>query len=337
MFTPPPIFNRRKSESRAFTLVELLVSMSILSLIFIMLLSVITNTTNLWISSSAKVEAFQSARMAFDAMTRSLSQATLNTYIDYDYDANGNPSRYLLQSELRFVTGSTGTNGFPGTPNTGQAFFFVAPASYTLKTAQYGGMESLLNVCGYYISFSQNNAIPGHANTDLAKQTYRYRLMQSIIPTEQNTGVYTSASTSWFTSSVDYSHPVADNIIALIIRPQDPSVVAPASPDLSSDGTDTYNYDTTLNAKANSPPPTANQLPPVLQVTMVAIDEASAKRIANGSAQPPVIVNMLAGIFSQPSNFDADLDALEGSLRKAKIQYRVFSSTIAVREAKWTK
>jgi len=326
MDLPPPIRPWHKSAFRAFTLMELLVSMAVLSLIVVLLLSVITNTSNILIASSAKVDAFQGARMAFDTLTRKLSQATLNTYIGYD--DNSNPTCYLRQSELKFTIGLAGSDGFPGTAGAGQSFFFIAPASYTLDFPNYGGMESLLNVCGYYVSFSTNSTIPSHVRTS---QPYRYRLMQLIVPTEEN-AVYTSSGNTWFTNFTASSFPVADNIIALFIRPQDPDPSASPT-DLPTD----YTYDSTLGANSKSQPPTANQLPPVMRVTMVAIDEISAKRMDAGSDQPAQITAALAGKFSDSGQFDTDLGNLEEALRSAKIQYRVFSSAVAIQEAKWTK
>ncbi|XHR27120.1 MAG: prepilin-type N-terminal cleavage/methylation domain-containing protein [Chthoniobacteraceae bacterium] len=326
MLSFSPIPPRRKPGFRAFTLLELLVSLTILSLIIVLLLSMITNASTIWLSSSAKVDAFQSARMAFDTLTRKLSQATLNTYIGYDDSSNA--TRYLRQSELKFTIGLSGSGAYPGTPGTGQVFFFVAPASYTLNTSGYCGMESLLNVCGYYVSFSTNNTVPAHVK---ANQVYRYRLMQLIVPTEQNS-VYTSSGNAWFTDFVASSYPAADNIIALFIRPQDPDP-ALASPDLTAD----YTCDSTLNATANPQPVTANQLPPIMQVTMVAIDEAFAKRAENGSTPPAKITAALAGKFTVTSEFENDLSKLEMALQDAKIPYRVFSSAVAIRESKWTK
>ena len=63
---------------RAFTLVELLTAMAVFMLILVVLFSAISQTSSVLRQSTTRIEAFQSARMGFYLLTRSLSQATLN-------------------------------------------------------------------------------------------------------------------------------------------------------------------------------------------------------------------------------------------------------------------
>src|ERR1043165_7333896 len=76
---------RSPRPNSAFTLVELMVSTAVIVLIFATLLTMTDSTQRLTQSTSAKVEQFREARVAFEAMTRRISQATLNTYWDYQY------------------------------------------------------------------------------------------------------------------------------------------------------------------------------------------------------------------------------------------------------------
>lgn len=311
-----------------FSIIELLVAVTIFVAMLTIVLSVIGQATNIWKGSSNKIEAFQSARAGFEQVTRSISQATLNTYLDYN-DVN-DPKQYLRQSELKFLIGQSGASGMPGLTGTGQCIFFQAPLTYTLNTGNYGGLDSLLNTCGYYVSFTTNTGVPSHV--PLSKNPYRYRLMQLLVPVEKNM-VYNAsgAGTQWFAAQTNYVTAVADNIVALIVRPQDPSAT---TPDIS---TNTYAYDSTSNATNYPQPLTANQLPPVVQVTMVAIDEASAARIDQGGAAPGVITSALSGKFTNPALYDLDLADLESSLLKAGIDCRIFAGAVPIRESKWTK
>jgi uncharacterized protein (TIGR02599 family) len=127
-----------------------------------------------------------------------------------------------------------------------------------------------------------------------------------------------------------YATPVADNVIALIIRPQDP---AASPPDITAN----FAYDSRLGATANPQPVTANQLPPNLNVTMIVIDEASAKRFENSTQEPSIISSALDGKFQKVENYQADLDSLKNTLGAARIQYRVFETAVPLRESKWTK
>lgn len=313
-------------KAEAFTLIELLVSTAVVSVILVLMISVVIQASAVWRRSSGTVEAFQSARLAYELITRNLSQATLNAYLDYDNATT--PTRYLRKSELAFRSGRAGADGLPGTLGTGQAFFFQSPLGYATNT-NYTGLETLLNTCGYYITFTTNSSIPSHVSA--TENPYRYRLMQMLVPTERNDIYKTNLTASaWFSDYTNAAVPVADNIIALIIRPQDP---ASDPPDLPGG----YTYDTRTNTLADPQPDSANQLPPVMHVTMVAIDETAAKRLDAGSSQPPAITAALGSRFQSAANFQADLAALEASLIQARIPYRVFSSAVPMRESKWTK
>src|SRR5436190_16349610 len=71
-----------------FTLVELLVSTTLIAAIMFLLLSIVDSTQRVWQRTTEKAGQFQAARNAFEAMTRQLSQATLNTYWrTYDNDS----------------------------------------------------------------------------------------------------------------------------------------------------------------------------------------------------------------------------------------------------------
>ncbi len=364
---------------RAFTLVELMVSVAVLVLLMAICFSILAQTSTVSKSATQKIDAFQGARLAFDLMTRQLAHATLNTYIDYDNPAA--PQHYLRRSDLKFLIGPAGSplgaGTLPGTADTGQCIFFAGPAGRA-NSSSYAAMDSLLNVCGYYVSFedaAQSVMPPFIQNTLRGQQShYRFCLMQLVVPTDQTgaTGslyplpapTTTAQWTSWQTGSHQYdwfsnfisgsssssSGPVllAENIIALIIRPRDPSVsltgATGQNPDLSSDNPNNpdYVYDSTENATTFPQPRTANQLPPVLEVTMIAIDEISALHLESGTNIPKAIASALGSRFKVAANFTSDLAAVEAALSSTapgqpRIQYRVFSSTVPILEAKWTK
>lgn len=57
----------------AFTLVEVMVGMGVLLIIMVLILGIINATSRAWTSSVARIESFQDARAAFEAVTRALS------------------------------------------------------------------------------------------------------------------------------------------------------------------------------------------------------------------------------------------------------------------------
>lgn len=307
-----------------FTIVEILVATAILAFLLFIVLSMTDVISGIWKRTSSKIDSFQDARIAFDSLTRNLSQATLNTYLDYDSPTN--PQRYIRKSELKFLSGPAG-NGLPGITGGGQAILFQAPAGHVNNTAKYQGLEMLLNTCGYYVDFTTNSMIPSHVGS--GSNTHRYRLMQLLVPADQNQ-IYKAAGNAWFSGFVNQAIPVADNVVALIIRPQDPATTP-------NDISTSYLYDSTANATSDPQPDTANQLPPLIHVTMIVLDESSFRRISDGSSQPAVIANALQGRFLQTANYEDDLKTVLEDLQREKLNYRVFTSAVPIRESKWTK
>ena len=91
--------NARDPGSPAFTLVELLISMSVLTVIMLLMVSIAGSTQRIWKQTSTRIDAFRATRTGFESMTRRISQATLNTY--WDYNSTTAPTRYVRRSELR--------------------------------------------------------------------------------------------------------------------------------------------------------------------------------------------------------------------------------------------
>ncbi len=118
----------------------------------------------------------------------------MNSYLGYD--SMTNPTRYIRQSDLRFLIDNAGSGSVPGAAGTGQAVFFQAPLSYATDSSNFGAGD-LLNTCGYFVTYATNANVPSHASG--VSNPYRYRLNQLLSPTEQNK-VYDSTGTAWFSS-----------------------------------------------------------------------------------------------------------------------------------------
>jgi uncharacterized protein (TIGR02599 family) len=403
---------------RAFTLVELLVSMSIITLLMLILVQMVNSTSALWSRTTAKVEQFRAAREAFESMTRNISQATLNTY--WDYDNAQAPTTFIRQSELRFISGpmtnSSSPNhlisSLPSPPRywPSMGIFLFAPLGAadppTNNTANsptnYNGLPNLLNTVGYFVEFNTDRDYIPKFLVGTVQERYRFRLMEMRVPSDQVT-IYQSTSglngstyknitytgRDWFqgptsggqnsfltnASAASGGYPMtrilADNIVQLIILPrlssQDEAALAtttsspPPPPALCQD----YFYDTALN-QINPQIPSGeqqryasgltnpvNQLPPVVTVAMVAIDEKSAQFWASKNNQTMPDLDSSAGLFSgivgsghdstnlfNSSNSgttgQGDLYLFEQFLTQQKLTYRVFSANIALGGAKWS-
>ncbi len=343
----------------AFTLLEVLVASGILVAMLGFLLIVMDQTTRIWTGTSAKVEQFREARTGFERVSTRLSQATLNTYWDYDYNTASPPvpTRYARRSELRFIAGSAATllGNSGSVARVTHAIFFNAPLGITGSTS-YAGLPNALNTFGYFTELGDDTGQrPSFITAAMIPLRWRFRLMEFSQPTENfslyqfTSGTPTApnlassyAGTDWFKTDVNNSpalkRVITENVIALIVTPrlakadealQSPgnATHSPLAPNFSYDSTGT-NVNPQLNPK--------NQLPPVVQLTMVAIDERSAERLDLTSVSQ-VDVFKTAARFTDTRNFTDDFATLEATLTARHMRYRIFTTNVHIRAAKWSR
>ena len=321
--------------------------MAVLTLLLVVMLSMLNVTSSMWTRTRGKIEQFRDARDAFEAMTRRISQATLNTYWDY-LDASGSartpansatftPARYARQSELRFISGPAA--GLMSTLGPTHAIFFQAPLGVVADEAgAYGGLQYLLNTWGFYIEYADDTALrPPFVTTP---PRTRFRLMELTQPSEAMTlysytsGAPSYAGKGWFTDAWNATpppvHVLAENVIALVLLPKLTPKEDPTGITLSPN----YVYDSTaINPDAKINP--KNQLSPVVQMTMIAIDELSANRMT--AADNTGLQAELASLFRDASQFDSDLRGLEAYLIGQKINYLISTTNISIKGAKWSR
>jgi uncharacterized protein (TIGR02599 family) len=344
-------------QSRGFTLVELLVAMFVLALLSVGLASLTQMIARTWSSSVTRIEQFREAREGFETITRRLAPATLNTYWDYQRNAAGDPEKYIRQSELRFISGpALAGNAGASPPRPGHAIFFQAPAGYQ-STPQPGDLQNLLNTLGYFIEFNDDSATRPSFVTTPARS--RFRLMELAESADEltlfqftsgknadgNAKATTYNGREWFEVPLARgdTRVVAENIIALILLPRfaqgersaggvvyDAGALAPA-----------YTYDSTVS-NANPELDSKNQLPPVVQVVMVAIDEVSAARMS--PEENNALLTKLGSLFTDADRLESDLyqeaggaSSLEGFLIDNNINYQIFSTTVGLKSAKWSR
>ena len=343
----PP--NRNQGSRPAFTLLELMVSMTVLALIMLLVFQMLDTTQKTFQNSRARASTFKEARVAFEGITRRIGQAMLNTYFDYQYPNNNTllkPTGYERKSDLHYVNGKAQSLLNGGQFST-HCVFFQAPLGFSLRPENQS-LGSLLNSWGYYIKRgNDNDQIPAFLKAydyaDTSRE--RYRLMEFRPPTENmevyganlNTNYNRTTAYDWFAKQlhlksaggVPFSRPIAENIIALVIEPKrsEKPGATPLAPN--------YEYDSRRFQKVNNPrDETKHQLPPLVEVTMVAIDEESAMRNeqVNGRLEELVAPNL----FTNTTTYKQDLDKLEQSLIDKRITYRIFNETVAIRASKFS-
>jgi uncharacterized protein (TIGR02599 family) len=194
-----------------FTIIELLLSTSLIALIMVLLLGTVDQTQRLWQRSTSKAAQFQAARAAFESMTRRLSQATLNTYYrahDIEIGDSKGDFSFRRQSELQFLSMPTQRviDASPKLLNpmspTAAAYpthsvFFFAPVGYTEEAGlgndkevrRFRSLDSLLSACGYFIEFSDDLDRPPFLSkmSPPLPPKFRFHLMEMTVPTERMT------------------------------------------------------------------------------------------------------------------------------------------------------
>ena len=355
-----------------FTLVEVLVATAIIGLLLLILTSITEVTRKTWINSTAKAEEFRGARTGFEAITRRLSQATLNTYWDY-FDASGVartpqnaanfvPSRYGRQSDLRFISGPSSVLGLPSSTCPTHAVFFQAPLGYVADRSNYARMENLLNTWGFFIQFGDDSLLrPAFVTKALAPYRYRFRLME-LMEASELFSVYQNAidaggnadyvGREWFSKPFNQNprptRVLAENVVALVVLPKLTPYDQAAGKYADGAIAPSYLYDSTGTNMATLADKNLNprhQLPPVIQVTMIAVDEASFSRLQKANVSMPALglstLFTSVGDTADPSKsgYAKDLQTLQTTMQATKpaLTYRVFSTNVSIKGAKWSR
>jgi uncharacterized protein (TIGR02599 family) len=327
---------KTKSSRRAFTVLEVVVTVAILLIILIALVQAMDSADRAWKAGGS--DPYAAARDAFETVASRLADATLETYQDYA-DASGAfrtnasfvPDHLARRSDLAFVCGPAGgTNGLLASSQrvtADSAVFFTATEGSTQNYANQG-LEHLLNAMGYFVEFSDDDSEPafllGFAHR------YRWRLRQIEQPAEALQVYAATTSPTWIQQLVPSGTVVpmlAENVVALVVLPE--RLASDSGPALSP----AYRYD----SRDATNPITLNQLPPRLRLAMVAIDTTSADRLAaqNGANAPQLVAPAL---FQQsiPPQLDQDLATLDATLTAQKIGHRIFQREIQLTSSAWS-
>ena len=341
--------------------------MAVISVLLFMMVAMTEGASKTWKDGLSKVERFREARVAFDSMTRRLSRATLNTYWDYQYAEDDvkkerAPVSYQRQSELRFRTGRMDRllpNGTPYRPTSG--IFFQAPLGI-VEDEEFNTMDRLLNSTGFFLEIGDDREFIPEMLQSRVKTRVRSRLLQFDKPAEQ-LAVYQLQpgvpNDTWFTKSIEgKDRPVrviAENILALVILPKLSQADEVAREKTGGKALcPKFDYDSTRVSNHLPPldPPDPdinphNQLPPVVMVSMFAIDEESGQRLEDMAGGDPQLGLDTQSIFQDAAKLEdrkttsgkqaGDLSAFEQQLIDRKLKYRLFSTSVALRGAKWSR
>jgi uncharacterized protein (TIGR02599 family) len=368
---------------QGFSLVELLLSMTVLTSIMLMFVGLLDQTQKTWEFSRTQISQFREARLAYDIISKNVSQATLNAYFE-QVDARGRrasdfpdpkdfvPKEFQIQSELHFRTMQArdlSVNGMVAT-GPGHALFFQAPLGST-AAERYGPLTNLLNGRGYFVALASDAPYRPNFLASVYEPKVRYRLMEFLPPTEQNQ-VYAAANeadanggrvadrSKWITvplgsaGNSESLRPLAENIVAFVVSPReavadtgratgvtDMAALAAADRDATARVAPSFVYDSANPADASRWP--VHTLPPLIMITMVAIDEITAMRLEERYGQRFMDNFVPANWMQTADAYQRDIARLiqafdnessrEGGV---DISYKVFTSTVRINGAKWS-
>jgi len=186
-----------------------MVSITILVILMLVVTQVIGIVQRSWVRANARVTQFREARVAFDTLTRNLSQATLNTYLEsasdpFRTDAAGQQvtraRANLRQSELQFVCGPTTkllTSSGSKVDYPGHAVFFQAPLGVTrlvAATASQANTENMVNLLcgrGYFVEWGDDQPYRPPFLNQITSVPPRFRLrLMEYSPTAEMNRIY---------------------------------------------------------------------------------------------------------------------------------------------------
>lgn len=335
---------------KGFSLIELMVAMGILSVLMLMLTVVLDQVQEAWTYSESRISQFREARLAFDLVAKNLGQASLNTYWDLkDEDEDGLVDGYFATSELHFtVKRAEDINANSSQQPVGHAVFFQAPLGFS---NEYRNLTNLFNGRGYFVAWGSDRRFrPGWVRSS---ERYRYRLMEFRPPAESNQVFEDGAEersqkqpqefTEWFKHGLSvgegdfesHLNPLAENIITMIISPRDSLQGGSGSRDETlSDIAPNYTYDS--NEPEDGVGGILQQVPPLVRLTMIAIDDSTMARLGESTSPPTEIGPLVEKAPESTRNYEADIAQIVRGLDEAKISHKVFSTMVLLRSAKWS-
>lgn len=245
------------------------------------------------------------------------------------------------------------------------------------STTGLGDPYNLITCMGYYVDYQTEEELelrPAFLAKDevLNPDRSRFRLMELRLAPEKNilysesldingAGSTRDNAFKWFrgpftdsSNTLKNSTVLADNILALILVPRYVAVTTTGTTGESGTGSNKentlsntksaadYYYDSreaqwggVATEKSRN---TSHQLPPVVQVTLVAAEERSYAEleIRMGDKALAAAVNAaFANRFTTQSQYTTDLEAVEEALNVLKLKHRVFTTNVAIRGSKW--
>ena len=345
----------------AFTLVELLVATGVVLVLAIALLAFNAQSSESVRAARSTSDEFQRAQSAFETLTRRIGQATLNNYAQ-NSTPNGGVKRYERMSELRFACGPMQCGANPLDPlgakseqmRPGHGVFFQATTGFAgnARDPALAGLENLLNTWGYFVEAGPDELkAPFCVPPQLVARRIAPRLMELREPTER-LSIYAKrrADFGWIgipLADRELTRVAVENVAALILLPKlTAQESARLLPDATTEERDALLAPQLFYHSGAAPPPETppernmrHRLPPMVEITMVALDAATVARLYRPDEFDPLKLRdafrdarkLREELFFDPAH--PERDSLERRLIDARAHYRFFTATVPIRSA----
>lgn len=319
-------------------------------------------------------QSARSAFTTIDRVLASALLNTYNDYVnaagEYRTPANAanfSPAKFLRSSELHFLSGSAAVlvPGGNATSTPGHAVFFQAPLGES-EADGLGALSRKLNSTGFYIRYGEpdGSILPGWLQT-LFGSKKRFRLVQVVEPSDSLQIYGSTARAGYDVDWLNFTNPpssgssrprervLAEDISLLVMRPR----LSPPDEEATADRLgSTYNestmgsllspdyrYDSRAWESGYAGGITAaarrelmrNQIPPIMDVAIVALDRRSLERFTFADV-PPAELRVPDGLFSDSSKMEEDLATYGRQLSEAGIRFRIFRTSVRLHGAKWS-
>jgi prepilin-type N-terminal cleavage/methylation domain-containing protein len=233
---------------RAFSLLEVLVAMAVLSLVLVLLLSVTNNASKLWRANENRVDSYREARAAINTIADDLASLCVSTNTAYFAVTPESGA----DADLPAVTTGATTSGMNG-----KLFFLTALPADAQET---GKNKSDLCTAGYFLAYDKT-ALTGKGVASY--NLYRYFRSSDDTFTALKTGKpFTTVDTDTSSTSTQGAEVLAKNITGFEVKPY---TIDAANPEKLQP----------FQKSADTP------VPDVIEITIKAINNEAAKRFGD--------------------------------------------------------
>jgi len=282
--------SRRRSPQSSFTLVEMLVSLAVFTILVLLVTGVLGQLNRMWVQTEAQNQRERSGRGLLNFLARDIRKAML-------------PFPASSSTSLDFVINPTAIGSPASAYNYHDSIFFQAPIATDSIATSVGEVAEV----GYFVQWQ-----PASGSQVQTAQLCRF----FVNPTDTTDFLIYANPAAWLSTanltdvasggSPNYAGLLAENVIGLWINPYDKN----GNPYFTSTS---RIYD---SRNPPNPPDTAGtpNLPAMVDISILVLDPATAKRLGSGGAASVSAVQTLVQSASI-TNADQCLSSLPAVLQ----------------------